>query len=728
MQMTKNTLNNEQLEAATHIDGPLLVLAGAGSGKTRIVTQRIATLIQQGVSPDKILAVTFTNKAAEEMKNRVQALTSSSVVICTFHSLGVRILKESLHLLEGYSPDFTIYDEEDSLKLIKEVLSQLQVNEKEMKPKAIKGLISRLKNNMKTPEDFVKDYDHPFINKNFEKIFTTYQSLLKHYNALDFDDLLYLVVKLFTESPEALRYYQEKWQYLLIDEYQDTNQAQYLIAKKLVEKRHNLFVVGDPDQSIYSWRGANIENILRFQKDYPGAKSIKLEQNYRSSETILKSANYLIEKNQNRLKKKLWSNKGEGDPLFLFIARDEVDEASFIIKKMVALKERQNISLNEMVAFYRTNFQSRVLEDQLLSHNIPYQIVGGISFYQRKEIKDVIAFMRMTLTGNDLIAFKRTVNIPKRGIGEQTINKIVAFSEARGLSLLEALKQLSSPFSGEPQIKLSKRQLEGIAQYSDIIQKLQLLSGENQMQLLIETIIEESQYIEILKGDPETSGDKKANLEELAAKGAEKDFADEDCNLSRFLEEISLRGSLDEHNAQSHEKVSLMTIHNGKGLEFNTTFLCGLEEELFPHINSFESEAAIEEERRLCYVGITRAKEKLFLSASRSRFLWGSQKRMRPSRFLKELPSECIKRVYLPHEAPPQNGILHSTENQEEEEDSVDHASLEVNDRVRHKDFGEGVIEEVSDSSMGIIYQVKFFRDNSKKKLLAQYAPMQAIR
>lgn len=726
--MSQHSLNNEQLEAATHIDGPLLVLAGAGSGKTRIVTQRIANLIHRGVPPEQILAVTFTNKAAEEMKTRVQSLTSSYVTICTFHSLGVNILKESLHLLDGYSRNFTIYDEEDTLKLIREVLDQLEITSKEMKPKAIKGLISKLKNNMTSPRDFVEQYDHPFINKHFEQIFNTYQTLLKDYNALDFDDLLYLVVELFKEYPEVLEYYQNKWQYLLIDEYQDTNQSQYLIAKKLVEKRQNLFVVGDPDQSIYSWRGANIENILRFQKDYPNAKLIKLEQNYRSTENILNSANTLIEQNSNRLEKNLWSQKGQGEPIHLFIAKDEIDEASFIIKKIQSLQAKRQLSLNDMVIFYRTNFQSRVIEDQLLSENIPYQIIGGISFYQRREIKDILAFLKFTLTGNDLVAFKRTINIPKRGLGDQTVQKITTFAQKKSLSLLQAIQQLCSlPFS-DHQIRLSKRQIEGLNQYATLIHKLQALTDNTQMQTLIETVISDTGYLELLKGDPDTFQDKKANLEELVAKGAEKDFMEAECNLHQFLEEISLRGALDEESAELTEKVSLMTIHNGKGLEFNTSFICGLEEELFPHINSFDSEAALEEERRLCYVGITRAEERLYLSASKFRFLWGSQRRMRPSRFLKELPPDCIKRVFLPYEAPDQFDVSSNKHEEEVETPSSPSApSLNIQDRIRHKDFGEGIIEGVSEGSMGIIYQIRFLRDNSQKKLLAQYAPIQAI-
>lgn len=723
--MTFSQLNPQQIQAVEHIDGPLLVLAGAGSGKTRVVTSRIAYLIEKGVPPEQILAVTFTNKAAQEMLTRVQKLVAQNVKICTFHSLGVSLLKEAIHLLDGYSSSFSIYDEEDSLKLIRDCLKDLDIPEQKLKVKSAKAIISKIKNQL-IPLEEIEDenFTNAIPPAKIRQFFTLYQDRLRDYQALDFDDLLYLSARLLKRSSEALQYFQNKWKYLLIDEYQDTNQAQYYIANKLVEKSHNVFVVGDPDQSIYSWRGANIENILRFQKDYPGAKLIKLEQNYRSTESILEAANALITHNSQRLEKNLYSQKGKGEPISLFVAHDDRHEARYIAKQILGLVRKQQVSLNDVVIFYRTNFQSRSIEDQLLNDDIPYQIIGGISFYQRKEVKDILAFLKLLLTQNDLIAFKRTINLPKRGIGEATINKIVDYAQQCNLKLLDALREiLNSP--GPQTIKLNKSQQESLKDYINLFGRLHSAYQQHQsLQKLIEECIDFSHYLTYLKVDPDTFEDRKQNIEELIAKGAEKDFCDTPITLAEFLEEISLKNSADDSEEET-EKVSLMTLHNGKGLEFDFTFLSGLEEELFPHINSYGSEMAIEEERRLCYVGITRARKKLFISLAQSRFLWGQQKTMRPSRFLKELPKELIKKETF--FSSPSTLSSQTTSSKPLRQTGLSELGLKENTRVYHKEFGAGIIVKVSENNMGLVYRVRFFGDNSEKNLLADYAPLKAM-
>lgn len=635
-------LNSEQLEAVNHTEGPLLVLAGAGSGKTRIVTYRILQLIQSGVLPSQILAVTFTNKAAGEMLERIQKMTPlhERPLLCTFHSLGAKILRESAHLL-GYQNNFVIYDEEDSIKLLKKSFPELSEKGEETKIKSIKALISHTKNELADPSQM----DVPQGLENvFPEIHKRYQENLKSANALDFDDLLYLPVKLFKENKEILEAYQKRWPYLLIDEYQDTNQAQYLLTNLLVEKSQNLFVVGDPDQSIYSWRGANIKNILNFERDYPKAKVVRLEQNYRSRKTILDAANALIENNQGRYKKNLWSTRGPGEKIVLYVAGSEREEAAFVVSEIERLKQVHKIPLSEIAIFYRTNFQSRTFEDFLLRAGISYVIVGGISFYHRREIKDILAFLHMIEGDNDYIAFSRTINLPKRGIGETSIDKIRILAKNLNLSLLEMTKALVS--GTEKGIRLNEKQREGLKEYLNLILDLRALAQDENVSLqkLVMEVIRKSRYLDHLREEKETYDDRKANLEELVSKAVEWEGMNEMSSLTKFLEELSLKSSLDEADLTT-ERVSLMTFHNGKGLEFMGVFLVGMEEDLFPHANSRGNYEAIEEERRLCYVGMTRAKERLYLTAAETRFLWGTSRMMRPSRFLREIPREYIDRM-----------------------------------------------------------------------------------
>jgi len=632
--MSEHLLNPSQQQAVTHIDGPLLVIAGAGSGKTRIVTQRICYLIQQGVAPCQILAVTFTNKAAGEMQQRVDELlkghaTEGYPTICTFHSLGAKILRESITHL-GYQANFVIYDEEDTTKLIRSCLQQLNIKKEPNELKGLRQAISNFKNQLQHPYDLEPSAHTPHV----VEIYRLYQERLKAANACDFDDLLYLSVLLFQENLALREYYQNRWPYVLIDEYQDTNQAQYTLAHLIVEKTHNIFVVGDPDQSIYSWRGANIRNILNFERDYPGAKIVRLEQNYRSRANILKAANALIQHNTSRLEKNLWSNRGEGTKIPLFVAESERDEAYFVAREIERLHTLHKIPLCEMTIFYRTNFQSRLFEDALLARRLAYVIVGGISFYHRKEIKDALAFLRMLESDQDMMSFVRTLNLPKRGIGDKTLEALAA--TVHGAIIEFCLDPIG--------IRLTAIQKEGLRQYALMIQELRLLKEQIPLQQLLIEVLHRTRYLEMIKEDKETYEDRKSNLDELISKAREWEMTHENGTLSGFLEELSLKGSIDEASF-AHDRLNLMTLHNGKGLEFHVAFLVGMEEDLFPHVNSRDSHDKLEEERRLCYVGMTRAKEILYLTAAETRFLWGTHRMMRPSRFLREIPREYIERI-----------------------------------------------------------------------------------
>lgn len=635
-------MNPEQQDAVNTLHGPLLVLAGAGSGKTRVVTYRIVNLLQQGVQPSSILGLTFTNKAAGEMKERIQHLTHHHVLICTFHSLGARILRESIQSL-GYLPGFTIYDVQDAEKIMKLCLSESPATEK-LDAQRFLHLISQAKNSLLSPEEIDSD-SLDAKEKYFPEIYRLYQAKLKEFNAVDFDDLLYLPLKLFNEHPHVLSHYQQKWSFLLIDEYQDTNTAQYSLIQLLVSNHRNLCVVGDPDQSIYSWRGANIRNILEFAKDYPDAKIVRLEQNYRSRSNILEASNALIRNNDSRWEKNLWSDRGPGEKIKRFTADTEKGEAQFVAEKIVH-HYAQGIPLKQMAVFYRTNAQSRALEDRLLIHQIPYLIVGGISFYQRKEIKDILAFLRVVHSGVDFVSFARTINLPKRGIGETTIEKIRLAASEEQLPLITFCRALVQGETLHHPIKLSAKQKDALASYLSIIQNLQLIAKESSIKELVRNAIEQTGYLEHIKLEIETFQERKENLNALISKAMEWETSAANPSLEGFLEELSLKSSLDEADASS-DRVNLMTIHNSKGLEFEVVFLVGLEEDLFPHANSRDSAQAQEEERRLCYVGMTRAKEFLYLCDVRQRFLWGTTRLQRPSRFFEEIPSEYIEKIRL---------------------------------------------------------------------------------
>lgn len=715
-------LNEEQYLAASHLEGPLLVLAGAGSGKTRCVTYRIVNLLQNGVSPRAILGLTFTNKAAKEMTERVNSLTRQYILISTFHSLGTRILRESIQYL-GYSRNFNIYDTDDSEKLIKECLAELNLQRKTIEPKTIKHLIGNAKNNLLGPSDVTNDFPESEAEKEFPRVYQLYQKKLKEYNAVDFDDLLFLPVLLFMQFPECLEYYQNIWQFLLIDEYQDTNYVQYELVKMLVQKSRNIFVVGDPDQSIYSWRGADINNILNFEKDFPGSKVVYLEQNYRSTQIILDASNELIKNNSQRYEKKLWSAKTEGELIKKFMGNDEHDEGRFVADKIRYYHNELNIPLKEIVVFYRTNFQSRVIEDHLLQKKIPYVIIGGISFYQRQEIKDLLSYLKIIASPWDYISFARSINIPKRGLGNTTVDKLKTFASQENLSIIDLCKKLVAYEIEDPNFRLSKKQIESLRDYLLILHELDELKESTSISILLRKTIESIHYLSYLKNDPETFLDRNANIDELISKAEEWEENVENPNLENFLEEMSLKNH---HEVSDHEdSVNLMTLHNGKGLEFKVVFIIGVENELLPHANSRGSYYALEEERRLLYVGMTRAKEYLYLSSVQTRHMWGQNRIQRASRFLDEIPSQYIEKVSYAIGRHRQIAPRQKFPLREESEDES--RTFKVGDAVFHNDFGIGIVKKSYTSSLGEMADVIFSKDNMTKSLAIKYARLKKL-
>lgn len=729
-------LNEPQREAVTTTEGPVLVLAGAGSGKTRVVTFRIAHLLEKGVSEERILGVTFTNKAAAEMRERVHHLTKSHVLICTFHSLGARILRESIHFL-GYQRNFTIYDEEDTDKILKTCLEELNIKGKEFEPKAFRHMISQAKNNMVSPEEAAELKTVSEIEEKFPAVYEAYRNKLFQCNALDFDDLLYLPVILLRDYPEAREAYQQRWQYVHIDEYQDTNTSQYTLAKILVENHRNIFVVGDPDQSIYSWRGANIHNILNFEKDYPGTKIIRLEENYRSHTNILNAANAVIQHNEERLEKNLWSNLGPGDKIKYYKADSERDEANFISERVRFHHDEQHIPLNEIVVFYRTHAQSRPFEDYFVSRRIPYVIVGGVSFYQRREVKDILAFMRIVNSSADLVSFIRTLNLPKRGLGDSTIEKLSVAADLEKRTIFAYLAELADGSPLNNPVKLSSKQLQGIKEYVALIKELKAIAHTQGVTALVKATIDRSNYIEFLKADRETYEERSENIDALIAKASEWETETNDPTLEAFLEELSLKSNLDE-TGKDRERVSLMTIHNGKGLEFKVTFLGGMEEDLFPHINSRDSRLELEEERRLCYVAMTRAKDQLYITTCMQRYIWGVMRTQRPSRFIREIPAEYMESVrrvsggyssgFKPkalREEPVR--FIDEIDQRVPDDEEPLQESFAVGDAIFHKDFGVGIIKRTSEGSMGLTYAIHFSKDNRERSLVASLAKLKKL-
>jgi DNA helicase-2/ATP-dependent DNA helicase PcrA len=642
--LSKN-LNPLQREAMQTLSGPLLILAGAGSGKTRVLTVRTANLIAQGfATPLEIMAVTFTNKAAKEMETRILSLLRELEIpvhgrmwISTFHSICARILREHIHLLD-YKPFFGIYDSGDQLSLLKKVLIALNIDDKSHPAKAFQSSINHAKTEGWVPQDLL-GRRHQF-NEMTVKVYERYEQDMKRANALDFADLLLKTYILFCDYPAILENYQERFRYLMIDEYQDTNRIQYLLIQKIASKHHNLCVVGDEDQSIYSWRGADISNILNFEQDFPECKVIKLEQNYRSSQTIVSAASHVIRNNTERKDKTLFTENDPGEPISVREEENEYDEARFVVKEIEVLMNDSHLNYSDIAIFYRTNAQSRVLEEQLRSHNIPYKIVGGVGFYERMEIKDMLAYMKLAINPTDDLSLKRIINVPTRGIGKTTIDRIDDFAASRNLSLIEALSAMieSREFNAGTTRKLRE--------FLNIIEEVTVASKTRPLNELYHTILDRTAYVHRLKEDDTPESESRIeNLEEFD--NAISKFIEErgdEATLQTFLEEMSLISDVDSLKEEA-KSITLMTLHISKGLEYPVVYIVGLEEGLFPSGRATDSDSpsAIEEERRLCYVGMTRAEKRLTLTYARTRKVWGTDQYNAPSRFLKEIPEEYVR-------------------------------------------------------------------------------------
>ena len=636
-----HTLNPMQQEAVLHTEGPLLILAGAGSGKTRALTHRVAYLIEEkGVAPWNILAITFTNKAAGEMRERVNSLVeygADSVWVSTFHSLCVRILRRFIENL-GYDSSFSIYDTDDQKTLMKQIFKNLDINTKQYKERGVLGIISAAKNELISPEEFAMNarISGTFRDQKIAELYREYQTQLKKNNALDFDDLLVKTVELFDNNPEILDYYQEKFRYIMVDEYQDTNTAQFRLVSQLAKKYGNICVVGDDDQSIYSFRGANIRNILNFEETFPGARVIKLEQNYRSTRTILNAANGVIRNNSGRKDKTLWTENPEGSRVRVKIFDTAYDEAEGIVKDMI----KQGGSWKDYAVLYRTNAQSRIIEEKCIAYNVPYRLVGGVNFYQRKEIKDILAYLKTIANGRDDLAVQRIINVPKRGIGATTVGKINLFAMEHDMNFYDTLLRIAAvPGIGKTAAKIDK--------FTDEIGRFRrmLRDGES-IQDVIEEILSSTGYKEELQEEGEVEAETRLqNIDELVSKAVSYWEDADEPSLEGFLEEVALVADIDSMD-ESEDRVILMTLHAAKGLEFPRVYLTGMEEGLFPSMMAMqENPESLEEERRLCYVGITRAEQELMLTAARQRMIKGETRYEKPSRFLQELPEEFVERL-----------------------------------------------------------------------------------
>lgn len=690
-----NGLNEKQKEAVLHVDGPCLVIAGAGSGKTKVLTTRIAYLIEQKIPSYNILAITFTNKAAKEMRERLEVLVpDNNTFVGTFHALGVRIIRENAPIL-GLDRNFTIIDSDDALSIIKKIIKDNGYDPKLATPGYIRNRISKIKNEMLTNEEINKFFNTP-QDQIAEKVYYDYNDILKKNNSVDFDDLLLLPVKLFINNKDILESYQDRFKYILIDEYQDTNDVQYKLSRLLASKYHNIFVVGDPDQSIYMFRGANFHNILNFEKDYKNAAVIALEENYRSTKNILDAANSVIKNNKERKEKNLWSNNGEGTRTKYLRAYDDRHEIQLVLDEIKKLLS-EGYQKNDIAVLYRTNAQSRLVEEMFLKANIPYKVVGSYYFYSRKEIKDLLCYLRLILNNDDEISLRRVINVPKRGIGTSTIAKLEAEAKDKGISMFQAISK-------------GKEQL-----FKELILHLTHESENLTLTELIELILEETGIREEYENENNLESELRLeNLEEF--KSITKTFEERtgSVSLADFLEEVSLIADISEHQEQD-DVVTLMTVHSAKGLEFSVVFLIGMEDGIFPHQNSFSNDG-LEEERRLCYVGITRAKEKLFISNAKRRMLYGKDVINPPSRFIKEITPELLEvdnEKMLPEEQINKEELYHK-EGEVEFKDG---------DIIMHTIYGRGVVTSVK----GDFITVAFAKNFGIRKLLKNHKSIKKI-
>src|SRR6187551_3862522 len=703
-------LNPPQREAVLATEGPLLVIAGAGSGKTRVLTYRVAHLINAvGAKPNEILAITFTNKAAGEMRERLERMlgrTARAIWILTFHAACGRILRREAELL-GYRSSFTIYDQADQVRLVKQCLEALDKDPKRFTPRGIHHQISNHKNLLRTPED-VHQLVGSFYDQTVAEVYSEYQRRLFASNAVDFDDMLMLTVQVLERFPEARARWQKAFRWILVDEYQDTNHAQYRLLQLLAAGHRNVFAVGDPDQSIYAFRGADIRNIMEFERDFTGTRTIALEQNYRSTNSILGAANAVIEQNTERKPKHLFSELGDGEPVEALEVEDEHAEARFVAARIAALVE-EGYAGAEIAVFYRTNAQSRVLEDVLVRQDIPYQVIGGPKFYERAEIKDAIAYLQVIDNPSDAISLTRIANRPRRGIGDASLARLQTYADAHGLALWEALEHPEEAGCGGAPLK-------AIDRFRTLMQSSMAGALELPLPELLERVLEQSGYLEALEAERtiEAQG-RSENLMELVGVAREYQESAESPSLSEFLQQISLFSDQDAIE-EERSLVTLMTLHNAKGLEFRAVFLIGMEEGVFPHSRSIE-EQGLEEERRLCYVGLTRAQERLVLTHAAARSLWGTRGYNLPSRFLDELPQEEVERDRLRPSSWTGYGAPTVTVRR-------DVPSLSTGDSVRHSTLGEGVVTAIA--ADGIV-TVRFADDGVERRLMLEYAPLEKV-
>jgi len=727
-------LNPPQKEAVLHGEGPLLILAGAGSGKTRVITHRIAHLIRErDVRAGNILAVTFTNKAAKEMAKRVLRLLGGGdgPLISTFHSACGRILRREIHHL-GYESTFAIYDDRDSERLLKDILAELDLDDKRFPLKSVASRIDDWKNRGLFPEDIDSVSTGDIYNERVLQIYAAYQERLKRCNALDFGDLLIQTVRLLSDFPEVRHRYQERFQWILVDEYQDTNPVQYRLIRLLAGERQNLCVVGDDDQSIYSWRGADIRNILEFEKDFPGVRVIRLEQNYRSTATILRAAGEVVSRNIGRKGKTLWTENPEGEKIRYERVESDREEARFVSREIGRLRAG-GMPLEEMAVFYRTNAQSRLVEEALVSEALPYHIVGGVRFYARMEVKDILAYLRVLDNPADEVSLKRIINVPARGIGSATVDRISGQASRQGCSFYDALRDAA----GNGLLSAAPR--GRVAAFSAMLERFREATSTESLPELARMVMEESGYLARLKESrEEDDAERLENLEQLQAAMEEFSEKSPEAGLSDFLEQVSLVSDL-EQGEQGKPSVTLMTLHAAKGLEFRVVFMIGMEERLFPHIRSLDDQDGMEEERRLCYVGMTRARERLFLLNARRRYLFGQEQSNLPSRFLKDIPPELLDEegynypkggeataYATPYPTHNLAAVSQAFSNDVEvvPEPPEEHEGVFIGMRVRHGKFGQGTIRKIEGIGEGQKVIV-WFNSVGPKKLMLRFAGLE---
>jgi DNA helicase II / ATP-dependent DNA helicase PcrA len=733
-----NGLNPEQKNAVKATDGPLLIMAGAGSGKTRVLTHRIAYLmVEKEVNPYNILAITFTNKAAREMRDRISKMmggVAEQIWISTFHSMCVRILRRDIDRI-GFNRNFTILDTTDQQSVIKSILKDKNIDPKKFDPRAILGSISSAKNELIETDEYAKTAGG-YFEKVVSDVYTEYQRRLRKNQALDFDDLIMSTILLFRRVPDVLEYYQRKFQYIHVDEYQDTNKAQYLLVKLLATRFKNLCVVGDSDQSIYKWRGADIANILSFEKDYPNAKVILLEQNYRSTKRILLAANEVIAKNRNRKPKNLWTENPEGNKIVYYRADSEHGEAQFVTGKIKELTN-SGYKLSDIAILYRTNAQSRVMEEVLLKSNMNYSIVGGTKFYDRKEIKDMLAYLRLISNPDDDISLQRVINVPKRGIGSTSIDKIADFATMHDISLNQALDSVEL-------IGLSPKTTKAAAEFRDLIHRYTQMQEYLSVTELVEEVLEKSGYREMLKAEKSIEAQSRLeNLDELLSVTQDFEKTSEDKSLVAFLTDLALVADIDSMDDEEEvsEKVVLMTLHSAKGLEFPVVFLIGMEEGVFPHSRSLMEEAEMEEERRLAYVGITRAEKSLFMTNAQMRTLFGRTNMNPASRFITEIPEDLLEGIQPAKRAGTPFGSRGTSFGSQgpsfgspaarktvmrpvAASTGGDEISWKVGDKAAHGKWGTGTVVSVKGEGEGIELDIAFPSPIGIKRLLAKFAPI----